>query len=109
MPDPAVSGGFQISTGPMQTMINDKFGSDQDDTPIVDLMQPSQAFLNVAELKQNGYTVDDVARYMMTFTQAQTSGGGIVPNPGEDNDTIMQAVFPSAMMPDLPCLPEARK
>ena len=26
MPDPAVSGGFQISTGPMQTMINERFG-----------------------------------------------------------------------------------
>jgi len=109
MPDPAVSGGYQISTGPMQTMINEKFDTDGDDTPIVDLMQPTQAFLNVEELKQNGYTVADVARYMMTFTQAQTAGGGVVPLPGQDNETVMEAAFPSAMMQDLPCLPEARE
>ena len=109
MPDPAVTGGFQISSGPMQVMINEKFDTDGDDLPIVELMQPTQAFLDLNELKQNGYTVDDVARYMMTFTQAQTAGGGVVPNPGQDNDTVMQAVFPSALMPDLPCLPEARE
>jgi hypothetical protein len=108
MPDPAVSGGFQISTGPMQELINTKFDSDGDDTVIVDLMQPTQAFLNVDELKQNGYTVEDVARYMMTFTQAQTAGGGVLPNPGQENDTIMAAAFPSAIMLDLPCLPEAQ-
>jgi Type I phosphodiesterase / nucleotide pyrophosphatase len=109
MPDPAASGGYQISTGPMQVMINEKFDSDDDDTPIVALMQPTQAFINVDELKEGGYTLDDVARYMMTFTQTQTAGGGVVPNPGQENDTVMQAAFPSALMPDLPCLPEARE
>ena len=108
MPDPAVSGGFQISTGPMQQAINAEFDSDGDDIVIVDLMQPTQAFINVNELKQNGYTVDDVARFMMTFTQAQTAGGGVVPNPGQENDTILAAAFPSSIMPDLPCLPEAQ-
>jgi hypothetical protein len=109
MPDPSASGGFQISTGPMQELINTKFDTDGDDTVIVDLMQPTQAFLNVDELKQNGYTVDDVARYMMTFTQAQTAGGGVLPNPGQENDTIMAEAFPSSIMLDLPCLPEAQK
>ena len=46
---------------------------------------------------------------MMTFTQAQTAGGGVVPNPGQENDTVMAAAFPSAIMLDLPCLPEAQK
>jgi hypothetical protein len=108
MPDPSASGGYNISTGPMQKLINEKFDTDEDDTVIVELMQPTQVFLNVDELEQNGYTVADVARYMMTFTQADTAGGGIVPNPGQENDIVMEAAFPSAMMLDLPCLPEAR-
>jgi hypothetical protein len=108
MPDPSASGGFNISAGPMQKLINEKFDTDGDDTTIVVLMQPTQVFLDVAELEQNGYTVADVARYMMTFTQAQTAGEGIEPNPGQENDIVMEAAFPSAMMPDLPCLPEAR-
>ena len=85
MPDPAVSGGFQISTGPMQEMINERFGA-PGGPDIVELMQPTQAFLNLEELDANGHTVDDVARYMVTFTQAQTAGGGVVPNPGQEND-----------------------
>jgi hypothetical protein len=108
MPDPAVSGGYQISTGPMQEMINERFGR-VDGPPIVDLMQPTQAFLNLEELEANGHAVEDVARFMMTFTQAQTAGGGVMPIAGQENDTVMTAAFPSAMMPELPCLPEAQR
>jgi hypothetical protein len=107
MPDPEVSGGYQISSGPMQVLINERFGR-PGGPPIVDLMQPTQAFLNVDELEANGHTVEDVARYMMTFTQSQTAGGGVEPNPGEQDDVVMQAAFPSALMQDLRCLPEAR-
>jgi hypothetical protein len=108
MPDPAVSGGYQISTGPMQAMIDERFGR-TGGPQIVELMQPTQAFLNLEELEANGHTVDDVARFMMTFTQAQTAGGGIVPVPGQGDDVVMRAAFPSALMQDLPCLPEATR
>jgi hypothetical protein len=108
MPDPAASGGYQISIAPMQQMIDERFGRPEG-PEIVELMQPTQAFLNVPELEANGHTVDDVARAMLTFTQAQTAGGGIVPNPGEENDPVMAAAFPSALMQDLPCLPEAKR
>ncbi|MGZ8631780.1 MAG: alkaline phosphatase family protein [Actinomycetota bacterium] len=108
MPDPAASGGYQIATGPMQEMINQEFGR-PGGQEIVELIQPTQAFLNLDELEANGHTVDDVARFMMTFTQAQTAGGGVVPNPGEENDVVMTAAFPSALMQNLPCLPEARR
>ena len=108
MPDPAASGGYQISAGPMQEMIDREFGRPQG-PEIVELMQPTQAFLNMKELEANGHSVEDVARFMMTFTQAQTAGGGVVPTPGEENDVVMEAAFPSAIMQDLPCLPEAKR
>jgi hypothetical protein len=108
MPDPAVTGGYQISTGPMQQMIDEEFGR-PGGPEIVELMQPTQAFLNVDELEANGHAVDDVARFMMRFTQAQTAGGGVVPIPGQEHDVVMAAAFPSALMHDLPCLPEARR
>jgi hypothetical protein len=107
MPDPDVSGGFQISTAPIEAGINERFDTDGDDTPVVDLVQPSQVFLNVDELEQNGFTVGDVARYIMTLTQATTAGPGQTVDPATANDTVFQAAFPSALMQDLPCLPEA--
>jgi predicted AlkP superfamily pyrophosphatase or phosphodiesterase len=109
MPDPAVSGGFQISTAPIQNGINETFDKNGDNVPIVELVQPSQVFINTDELAKNGYTLDDVSRYVAGLTQAQTTGGGVTPIPGHANDKVFQAVFPSALMQNLPCLPEARK
>lgn len=112
IPNPAVSGGFEISTGAVQTAIESLFDANGPDVPVVDTVQPGSVFLNEDELQANGFTVDDVARYVQTLTQAtltqQTSGGGVVPNPGHENDRVFLAAFPSALLPDLPCLPEAR-
>ncbi len=107
MPDPAVSGGFQIQTPPIQAGINEHFDTDGDNTPVVELVQPSQVFLNVPELEQNGFTVADVARYVMTLTQAQTASPTQTVDPATANDPVFQAAFPSDLMQNLPCLPEA--
>ncbi len=106
MPDPGVSGAYQISTAPMQIMINERF-DDGDDVPVVELMQPTQVFIDEAELAEVGATLGDVSRFMMTFTQLQTEGSGVTAQPGKENETVMAAVFPSALMQDMACLPEA--
>lgn len=108
MPSPAVSGAFNISTAPIQAGIDQTFDTNGDNVPIVELAQPSQIFLNTDELAKNGHTVADVARYVMTLTQAQTAVSGIEPIPGHEDDPVFQAAFPSDIMKDLPCLPEAR-
>jgi hypothetical protein len=109
MPDPAVSGGYQISTSPIEAGIEATFDQDSDGVPVVDLVQPAQAFLNEAELEQNGFEMADVARYVMSLTQQDTAGGGVTPQLGHENDPVFQAVFPSDIMESLPCLPEAKR
>jgi hypothetical protein len=108
MPNPIDSGGFEISTGAVQQAIEAKFDTNGDDVPIVDNVQPGSIFLNEDEVKANGTTIDDIARFTQTLTQAQTSGGGVTPNPGQENDQVFSAVFPSSILPTLPCLPEAK-
>ncbi len=108
MPDPTVSGGYQISTAPIEAGINAKFDTNGDNTPVVELVQPSQVFLNTDELTKNGFMVGDVARYIMTLTQQETAGPGQTVNPATANDKVFQAAFPSSLMQDLPCLPEAQ-
>ena len=108
MPNPSVSGGFEISTGAVQQAIETKFDTNGDAVRIVDNVQPGSIFLNEDEVKANGTTIDDIARYVQTLTQAQTSGGGVLPNPGQENDPVFSAVFPSSILPHLPCLPEAK-
>jgi Type I phosphodiesterase / nucleotide pyrophosphatase len=109
MPDPGVSGGYQISTAPIEAGIEAMFDQDGDGVPVVNLIQPAQAFLNTAELEQNGFDTADVARYVMSLTQQDTAGGGVEPEPGHEGDAVFQAVFPSELMTSLPCLPEAKR
>lgn len=109
MPSPTVSGAFQASTTAIQDAVEKKFDTNGSAVPIVNLVQPSQMFLNTDELRANGFTLADVARYIQTLTQAQTAGGGVTAIPGHANDPVFQAVFPSEMMSSLPCLPEARQ
>jgi hypothetical protein len=107
MPNPSISGGFEISTGAVQQAIEARFDTNGEDVRIVDNVQPGSIFLNEDEVKANGTTIDDIARYVQTLTQTQTSGGGVTPNPGQENDQVFSAVFPSSIMSDLSCLPEA--
>jgi hypothetical protein len=109
MPNPTVSGGFEISTGAVQQAIETQFDTNGDATPIVDNVQPGSIFLNEDEVAANSTTIDDIARFTQTLTQALTAGGGITPNPGQENDPVFAAVFPSSIMENLPCLPEAAK
>jgi len=109
MPDPQVSGGYQISTGPIEAGIEATFDTNGDNVRVVDLVQPAQAFLNEDELAANGFTVADVSRYVQGLTQQATAGGGVSPQPGHENDQVFQAVFPSSLMLDMSCLPEAKK
>ena len=109
MPNPTVSGGFEISTGAVQQAIETRFDTNGDATPIVDNVQPGSIFLNEDEVAANDTTIDDIARFAQTLTQSQTSGGGITPNPGQENDPVFAAVFPSSILEHLPCLPEAAR
>jgi predicted AlkP superfamily pyrophosphatase or phosphodiesterase len=108
MPNPIDSGGFEISTSAVQQAIEAKFDTNGDAVRIVDNVQPGSIFLNEDEVTANNTTIDDIARYVQTLTQTETSGGGITPNPGQENDPVFSAVFPSSILPNLPCLPEAK-
>jgi hypothetical protein len=108
IPDPRLSGAFQISATPIVNGINATFDTDGDDERLVDLVQPTQVFIDQAELRQNGHTLEDLARWVMDLTKADTAQPGVVVPPQDADDPVFQAAFPSALMGDLACLPEAR-
>jgi hypothetical protein len=108
IPDPKVTGAFQIAATPIQAGINARFDTDGDETQIVQLIQPTQIFVNEAELRQNGHTLQDVSEWILGLTKADTAQPGVVVSADQADDLVFQAAFPSAMMRHLPCLPEAR-
>jgi hypothetical protein len=108
IPKPSISGAFQISTSPIAAGINTNFDDDGDDTYVVDLVQPTGIFINTDELKQNGFTLADVSEWVLSMTQEQAKGLGVTVPASQRATEVFDAVFPSDMMADLPCLPEAR-
>ena len=108
IPDPKVSGGFQISTTPIGAGLNAAFDTDGDNVPIVQLIQPTQIYVNTDELRQNGGTLEDMARWIMDRTEGNTHGLGVTVPAAEQNDKVFAESFPSELMTHLPCLPEAR-
>jgi hypothetical protein len=108
IPDPKVTGAFQISATPIVNGINALFDTDGDDTRLVQLVQPTQIFVNEAELRQNGHTLEEIADWVMGMTKADTAQPGVIVPAEEADDPVFQAAFPSQIMDDLACLPEAR-
>jgi hypothetical protein len=108
IPDPKVSGAFQISTSPISASIQAAFDHDGDDERIVELVQPTQIFVNVDELRENGGTLADVAEWVMGLTKAEVAPVGTQVPADQADETVFEAAYPSSAMSDLPCLPEAR-
>jgi len=106
---PRVSGGMQISTAPIVNGINQTFDHDGDSTRIVELVQPTQIFVNTTELRRNGYTLAQVAEWIMSLTESDVAAPGVSVDPAHANDKVFQAAYPSSIMSTLPCLPEARR
>jgi hypothetical protein len=108
IPDPDVSGAFPISASPIVTGINTTFDTDGDDVRLVDLVQPTQIFIDEAELRQNGHTLEEVAAWVMGLTKDDVKLPGVVVPPDEADDLVFEAAFPSSYLNRLECLPEAR-
>ena len=107
IPDPDVTGAISIPGSLLAAGINTTFDTDGDDTRIVELIQPTQIFVNEAELRQNGATLEDLAWWIMDLTKGDVSTTSLPAS--EADDPIFQASFPSSLMASLPCLPEARE
>lgn len=107
VPNVSVSGALQLSPGAIQTVIQAKFDLDDDETPLIDRVSQTGIFVNMNELRQNGFSLDDLAGYVTTLTAEETVGDFPI-TPDQANLPVFQAAFPSAILASLPCLPEAR-
>jgi hypothetical protein len=102
-PFPGVSGAFVISPGKVGQAIEARFDSDDDTINVLQFVQPTQVFLDTQELSDNGFTLADVSRYLLTLTEQQTFQDA--PPPRSDaNAKVFTAALPSDDLARLPCL-----
>ncbi len=104
--DPKVSGAFQVTPRELQADLEAAFPSDR---RVFVAVRTSQIYLNEDAMRASGYTVEEIARWLLAYTQGQGAPGGPDAIPaGERDEPFFSAVIPTDMLPRLPCLPEAR-
>ncbi len=106
--DPAVSGAFQVTPGQLEQDLLEAFPSRTDEA-VFAAVRTSQVYLDEDAMAASGYTVDQIAGWLLGYTKAQGAPGGPSEVPeAERDDPFFSAVIPTSMLPELPCLPEAR-
>jgi hypothetical protein len=104
-PDPDVSGAYVISPTLLAEVVNTAFDQDGDDVPVVEYTQPTEMFIDRAELAEHGYTLNDVSAYLMELTFADV-GSPTWPVPPEGlDDRALMAAYPSELLDTLSCVP----
>lgn len=99
------TGAFQISAEALHGRIQATFDEDGDDVPVIEQVKQTEIFMNVAELEENGHTLEEVSRYIMELRQRDLGIEGLpIPKP---NQRAFQVAFPARVLTSpLPCLPE---
>lgn len=103
-PDPEVSDGVVISPGRLAAAIQGEFDGDGDDTPVVELVQPTNVFANEAELEENGGSLEQVARFVSGLTVADVAEDPWSVSPAELGEPAFAMALPSSMLAELPCV-----
>ena len=101
-PKTEYSGGFHMDQRALIGDLNAAF-DDGDDVNVVQSFRVTQMWINVAELKDVGASLEDVARFLMRYTEGDNVPG-TTDSPGT---TVLEAAFPSYVLKDLTCDPRA--
>jgi type I phosphodiesterase/nucleotide pyrophosphatase len=99
-----VSGGYAVSPGQLQLDLNARFDTDGNSTPAIRDVRDTQIFVNQAELAKSGYSLEDVSKWILSYTEGQANPPGqTAPDPSHQ---VFQAAFPMTMLRNLPCMPD---
>jgi Type I phosphodiesterase / nucleotide pyrophosphatase len=103
-PDPNLSGAFRIAVTRLEELITAAF-DDDDDQPVLQKVRPTQVYLDVGELEENGFTVDQVALFLARLTKGQTAKNSANVPSADRSDRVFEAAFPTSVLQELACLP----
>jgi Type I phosphodiesterase / nucleotide pyrophosphatase len=107
--NPKVSHAFQVTPSALQSDLETKFGNGDTAHPAIQGVRTSQIFLNVRQLQQNGYSVQDVASFVLNYTKGQATADPSTLPAGTSGDHVFAAAFPTSVFAKpLPCLPEMK-
>jgi hypothetical protein len=103
-PDPNVSGATVISPGAVADVVQAEFDTDGDDSRIVEFTQPTNMFVDIDEMEQNGATLEEISGFLLSVTKGEVGGEQYPVSSEVAGEPAFLAVYPADMLEQLPCL-----
>ncbi|MFN2586764.1 MAG: alkaline phosphatase family protein [Actinomycetota bacterium] len=106
-PLPDLHGGWRINTGEVRKDIEARFG------PVVEKVTPADVFLDMDAMGRGGWEPSDIARYLGTYTVADSipegkQGSDLVPE-GRLDDRVFAAAFSTGFLESLDPVVDPRR
>lgn len=101
----AVAGGAPIDPTKVRSLLDAKFDTNDNGVDLFTVVRPSEIWFDTAEAAALQVTPEAVASFLQSLTVAQATRSYYTIPPGHGTDQIYQAVFPSKVLTELPCLP----
>jgi predicted AlkP superfamily pyrophosphatase or phosphodiesterase len=99
--------GFTPKAATTGAIVIDNYELARDLNSVFDGIQsprPTQTWVNEEELEKGGHSLGDIARYLMTYTQAENAANPSRVLPGRAGEKLFAAAFPSSILPGLSCI-----
>jgi hypothetical protein len=106
-PRPETTGAYVVDNFELQSDLQAEFDGDGDPRPVFQRPRVTQSWIDIEELAEHGYTLEDIADFLMTYSRAENSRDPSKLEPGTADEPVFAAAFPSSVMEDLPCLKES--
>ncbi|HWC33039.1 MAG TPA: alkaline phosphatase family protein, partial [Actinomycetota bacterium] len=106
-PDRSVTGGPALDTQDLYADLLARFDRDGDDVPAIQSARLTQIWVDETELAENGFEVEDVARFLARYRVSDNAGSGMPA--GRPDRTAFTAAFPSEVLKDLACLRDTKR
>jgi arylsulfatase A-like enzyme len=97
-------GGIPIDPNRMRQEVYDAFDDDGDDVELFQVIRPTQAWIDPAELADNGFTLDEITEFIGGLTAGEVARTDFTLAPGQEDDLVYETAFPSRILEQLPCL-----
>ena len=103
-PKPETTGATIIDNFEVNDDLLETFDTDGDDVPAIQSLRVTQAWVDIAELEEQGHTLEDISRYLMEYTATDNADPGEVVPPEIADEPLFAAAFPGRILPTLPCV-----
>jgi hypothetical protein len=101
--DPAVSGAFQVTLRELERDLRAAFPSSTG-SPVFRAVRTSQLFIDEEAMLGSGYTFEQIALFLLSYTKEQGASDPSAVPPSERDDPVFSAALPIDLLPQLACL-----